>query len=94
MANIEQQFTTQEVAAIAAVSVRTVAKWCDSGLLACYRLPATERQAGYRRIARGDLVAFLRTHGIPSSRPDLVTVALPPEAAPPGPSRRRPGPAG
>jgi hypothetical protein len=86
MGLIDPTFTTHEVAAIASVSVRTVTKWCDDGLLVCHRLPRTGPKRGYRRITRGDLVAFLRTYGIPSSRPDLLTVALPQDAAPPEPA--------
>ena len=65
-------FRTHQVAAICSVCVRTVCRWCDEGLLYCYRLPRTGPQPGPRRIPRSGLVAFMRAGGIPSQRPDLL----------------------
>jgi len=53
-------FTSREVADLVAASPTTVLGWIDRGLLRCHRTPG-----GHRRIAREDLVAFLREHGMP-----------------------------
>ncbi len=65
-------YTTGEVAALFDVAARTVSKWCDSGKLACHRLPAwgsgkkyAHGMGGDRRILRADLVAFARRQGFP-----------------------------
>ena len=60
-------YTLGQVAKICGVANRTAAKWCDAGLLRCYRLPECE----HRRILREDLDEFLAERGIPSQRPDL-----------------------
>lgn len=69
--------TTQEVARHCQVSSVTVGKWIDSGHLRGHRTPG-----GHRRVARTDLVAFLRARHMPvpsdlqaSGQPPLVVVA-------------------
>jgi hypothetical protein len=63
--------TLGQVAAICEVSNGTAAKWCDIGLLRHYRLPDCE----YRRVLREDLAAFMRAHGMPSRRVDLIELS-------------------
>jgi excisionase family DNA binding protein len=53
--------TTGEVAKICNVAPRTVSKWFDSGSLRGYRIPGSKD----RRIPVGELVKFMRAHGIP-----------------------------
>ena len=53
--------TTGEVAKICNVAPRTVSKWFDSGSLKGYRIPGSKD----RRIPVGELVKFMKTHGIP-----------------------------
>lgn len=53
--------TTGEVAKICNVAPRTVSKWFDSGSLKGYRIPGSKD----RRIPMGELVRFMRAHGIP-----------------------------
>lgn len=54
-------FTTGQVAKICKVSNRLVHRWCDEGLLPCYRLPASRD----RRILLEDLRTFMADHRIP-----------------------------
>jgi len=53
--------TTGEVAKICNVAPRTVSKWFDTGALKGYRIPGSKD----RRIPVGELVKFMRAHGIP-----------------------------
>jgi excisionase family DNA binding protein len=53
--------TTGEVAKICNVAPRTVSKWFDSGALRGYRIPGSKD----RRIPVGELIKFMRAHGIP-----------------------------
>lgn len=53
--------TTGEVAKICNVAPRTVSKWFDSGQLKGYRIPGSKD----RRIPVGQLVRFMKDHGIP-----------------------------
>jgi excisionase family DNA binding protein len=53
--------TTGEVAKICNVAPRTVSKWFDSGSLKGYRIPGSKD----RRIPVGELVKFMKAHGIP-----------------------------
>ncbi|MCC6662031.1 MAG: response regulator [Phycisphaerales bacterium] len=53
--------TTGEVAKICNVAPRTVSKWFDSGALKGYRIPGSKD----RRIPMGELVKFMRVHGMP-----------------------------
>ena len=53
-------YTTGHISKLCKVAPRTVAKWCDSGLLKAYRIPPS----GDRRVRHADLVVFLRTHGM------------------------------
>lgn len=69
-------YTVGEVARMCRVSHRTVAKWCDAGLLGHYRLPAHKRD---RRIPHEALVRFLRQYGldevVADNSRDLVVVS-------------------
>ncbi|MCC6284509.1 MAG: response regulator [Phycisphaerales bacterium] len=53
--------TTGEVARICNVAPRTVSKWFDTGQIKGYRIPGSKD----RRIPMGELVRFMRQHGIP-----------------------------
>jgi excisionase family DNA binding protein len=55
-------FTTGQVAHLFHVSNRTVIRWGDSGLLACYRLPGSRD----RRFTRAAVEEFAARHGIPA----------------------------
>jgi excisionase family DNA binding protein len=63
--------TTQEVARYCQVSSVTVGKWIDAGHLRGHRTPG-----GHRRVARADLVTFMRERGMP----------IPPELHEPAPA--------
>lgn len=57
----KEVLTTGEVAKICNVAPRTVSKWFDSGALKGYRIPGSRD----RRIPSGELMRFMRAHGIP-----------------------------
>jgi excisionase family DNA binding protein len=57
----KEVLTTGEVAKICNVAPRTVSKWFDSGSLKGYRIPGSRD----RRIPSGELMKFMRAHGIP-----------------------------
>jgi len=60
-------FTTGQVKTMLSVSDRTVQKWCDSGMLPCYRLPGYGKdRPGDRRVTRRELLEFIAKHGIPT----------------------------
>jgi excisionase family DNA binding protein len=67
-------FTTHEAARLLNVSLPTVVNWIKARRLRCHRTPG-----GHRRIARAELAAFMRMHGMP----------LPPELADAAPGLRR-----
>lgn len=54
-------FTTGQVAKMAGVAPRTVAKWFDSGRLKGYRIPGSQD----RRIPREYLIKFFKDHDMP-----------------------------
>ena len=60
--------TVGDAARLLQVAPRTIAKWCDSGRIAHYRLPAGNRVAGDRRILYSDLAAFCAANGIPLAK--------------------------
>lgn len=60
-AKLKDVLTTGQVAKICSVAPRTVSKWFDSGQLRGYRIPGSKD----RRIPLGQLVRFMRAHGIP-----------------------------
>jgi excisionase family DNA binding protein len=66
------EYSPTQVAHLLRVSTRTVLRWFDSGRLTGYRQPRTQR----RRIPHGELVGFLKRHGLP----------LGPLQEPPGPN--------
>ncbi|MFQ5414590.1 MAG: response regulator [Phycisphaerae bacterium] len=53
--------TTGDVAKLCSVAPRTVSKWFDSGQLRGYRIPGSKD----RRIPVGQLIRFMRAHGMP-----------------------------
>jgi excisionase family DNA binding protein len=59
--NRKDVLTTGQVAKICHVAPRTVSKWFDTGKLRGYRIPGSRD----RRIPVDQLVAFMRSHGIP-----------------------------
>ncbi len=64
--------TTGEVARICSVAPRTVSKWFDIGKLRGYRIPGSRD----RRIPVGQLVRFLRAHGMPLNGLDGSTLRV------------------
>ncbi len=54
-------FTLGEVAAVCRMSYATVARCCDRNVLTPYTLPGTR----HRRVAREELVRFLKDAGMP-----------------------------
>lgn len=57
----KEVLTTGDVARICNVAPRTVSKWFDTGKLKGYRIPGSRD----RRIPLGQLVKFMRMHGLP-----------------------------
>lgn len=55
-------YTTGQVAKVCRVSTATVLKWCDSGILRCFRIPGSRD----RRIPGEYLAEFLKQHGMPA----------------------------
>jgi excisionase family DNA binding protein len=54
-------YTTGDIARLCQVTKRTAITWIDSGKLKGYRIPGGR----HRRVAAGDLAAFMKSHGIP-----------------------------
>ncbi len=65
--------TTGQAAKICKVSPRTVSKWLDNGLLQGYRIPGSD----HRRVPVGELVGFMKKHGIPLAGMDDQVEAKP-----------------
>jgi excisionase family DNA binding protein len=59
-----EDMTTGEVARYCKVSTKTVSTWTDACGLNHYRMPGGTRQ-DHRRIPQKDLIAFLRSKGMP-----------------------------
>lgn len=63
------KYSTGQVARLVGVAPRTVAMWCDTGVLDSYRIPrgfgTKAGDAGDRRVTRAALVKFLQEHGMP-----------------------------
>lgn len=57
--------TSGQAARVARVAPRTLAKWCDAGMLPHHRLMG---RYGDRRIQLSDLVAFCQQHHVPLDR--------------------------
>ncbi|MFB3891691.1 MAG: helix-turn-helix domain-containing protein [Phycisphaerae bacterium] len=57
----KEVLTTGDVARMCHVAPRTVSKWVDTGKLRGYRIPGSRD----RRVPLANLLAFMRTHGIP-----------------------------
>ena len=53
-------FTSHEVASLVQVSPSSVLKWIEQGKLRAFRTPG-----GHRRVAREELLDFLRAHQLP-----------------------------
>lgn len=58
-------FTTGQISRLLGVAARSVSKWCDSGILPCYRIPLSHD----RRILLVHLRAFLKEQGMPDPFP-------------------------
>ena len=58
-------FTTGQVSRLLGVAARSVSKWCDTGVLPCYRIPLSKD----RRILRAHLRVFLAQQGMPDPFP-------------------------
>lgn len=78
--DLGKPLTTGQMAAIAKVAPRTVAKWIDAGLLKGYHVPGSLD----RRVEPDDFVDFLVAHGmvrrvgsIPSLRRTVLFVGFP-----------------
>lgn len=54
-------WTTGQIAKLVHCSPRTASKWIDSGKLKGLQLPGSK----HRRVARADLIAFLKQQGLP-----------------------------
>lgn len=65
---VKSVLTTGQVAEICNVAPRTVSKWFDGGQLKGYRIPGSRD----RRIPLGELLRFMRAHGIPLANLGLV----------------------
>ena len=62
----KEVLTTGEVARLCHVTIRTVIKWFEKGHLKGYKIPGSRD----RRFARGDVLLFMREHGIPLAERD------------------------
>jgi len=67
---MKNTLSTADVAKLLGVAVASISKWIDAGQLQAGRTPG-----GHRRVAREDLIAFLRRQKLP----------VPPELSPPPP---------
>ena len=63
----KEVLTTGEVAKLCHVTIRTVIKWFEKGHLKGYKIPGSRD----RRFARGDVLLFMKEHGIPLTDKDL-----------------------
>jgi len=83
--------STGQVARRCGVSVRTVSKWIDRGLLRGYKLPG----CGHRRVYPRDLRVFMLAHGMlqeaPAGTPKTqLTLDFPDDRPPADPPRSPP----
>jgi excisionase family DNA binding protein len=62
----KEVLTTGEVARLCHVTIRTVIKWFEKGHLKGYKIPGSRD----RRFARGDVLLFMKEHGIPLAERD------------------------
>lgn len=80
----DQPLTTTQAARLSEMSVGTIVKFADSGILPSYRIPGDWGRTD-RRITRPAFRAFLVAHGIPTGRFDmwaaLTNLADEPEGA-------------
>ncbi len=67
--------STGEVAYLCYVSIRSVAKWCDSGELPFHRLPTahfkSQAHCARRKVMVKDLRLFLQERNFPLDRLDI-----------------------
>ena len=63
----KEVLTTGEVAKLCHVTIRTVIKWFEKGHLKGYKIPGSRD----RRFARGDVLTFMKEHGIPLTDRDI-----------------------
>jgi excisionase family DNA binding protein len=63
----KEVLTTGEVAKLCHVTIRTVIKWFEKGHLKGYKIPGSRD----RRFARGDVLTFMKEHGIPLTDKDI-----------------------
>jgi len=59
--NMKDVYTAAEVARICNVTIRTVIKWYNSGILKGFKIPSTRD----RRIPRENLISFMKENGFP-----------------------------
>jgi hypothetical protein len=76
---VKRYYRTGEVAEFCGVCAHKVAEWIDGGLLKGYTVPGTR----HRRVLPGDLLAFIRVHGLPMPN-ELASVPTTLPAPPPG----------
>ncbi len=63
---MKEVYTTGEVARICNVTIRTVIKWFESGVLKGFKIPNSRE----RRIPRENLIEFLKENGFPLNKID------------------------
>ena len=59
-----RDYTTGEAAAIVELSLRTIVRHCEAGLLKCYYIGAMSK---HRRIAAAALLAYIREYNLPGA---------------------------
>lgn len=66
-------YTTHDIARLVNADISTVSSWIDQNKLAAYRTPG-----GHRRVARENLMAFLKKYGMPApeQRSDLRVLVV------------------
>lgn len=69
---MDKHLKINEVAKHLHVSVRTVAKWFDSGMLKGYRIPGSQ----HRRFAPEDVLDFIRKNQLPVPRGLVETASV------------------
>lgn len=70
---MQTDLTTRQVALVLGISEASLKRWCDRGIL-----PASRTVGGHRRVPMHGVIEFVRSHGVPLARPEVI--GLPPAA--------------
>ncbi len=64
---MQTELTTRQVALVLGISEASLERWCDRGIL-----PASRTIGGHRRVPMHGIIEFVRSHGLPLARPEVI----------------------